>query len=174
MGGIVPLPAAAALDGEVEAGAEHAAKDCRARLASDGSAEKLPAEKTSTADLSTAERDELSQFHQRERATDAAPVSSELEPEEASSGGPRASSATDHQNSADIGLGRAVLAAAQELAHHCQIPGVSEAATAVCMMANLVTDGRDNTRASETRLRQCSTVVMALKRAAKVADKVSY
>lgn len=168
--GIVPLPAAAALEGDVQPSAEHAAKDCRARLASDGSAEKLPAATTSTANLSTAERDELSQFHQRERVTDAAPVSSELKPEEASSGGP---GAADHQNSADIGLGRAVLAAAQELAHHCQIPGVSEAATAVCMMANLVTDGRDNARASESRLRQCSTVVMALKRAAKVADKVS-
>ncbi|CAN0344511.1 unnamed protein product [Ectocarpus sp. 6 AP-2014] len=169
--GIVPLPAASALDGEVEASAEHAAKDCRARLASDGSAEKLPAATTSTANLSTAERDELSQFQQRERVAGAAPVSGELKPEEASSGGPGASSAADDQNSADIGLGRAVLAAAQELAHHCQIPGVSEAATAVCMMANLVTDGRDNARASETRLRQCSTVVMALKRAAKVADK---
>ncbi|CAN0274037.1 unnamed protein product [Ectocarpus sp. 6 AP-2014] len=172
--GIVPLPAASALDGEVEASAEHAAKDCRARLASAGSAEKLPAATTattSTANLSTAERDELSQFHQRERVEDAAPVSGELKPEEASSGGPGASSAADDQNSADIGLGRAVFEAAQELAHHCQIPGVSEAATAVCMMANLVTDGRDNARASESRLRQCSTVVMALKRAAKVADK---
>ncbi|CAM9364466.1 unnamed protein product, partial [Pylaiella littoralis] len=169
--GIVPLPAAAALEGDVQPSAEHAAKDCRARLASDGSAEKLPAATTSTANLSTAERDELSQFHQRDRAKDAAPVSSELKPEQASSGGPGASSAADHQNSADIGLGRAVLAAAQELAHHCQIPGVSEAATAVCMMANLVTDSRDNARASESRLRQCSTVVMALKRAAKVADK---
>ncbi|CBJ29593.1 Hypothetical leucine rich repeat kinase [Ectocarpus siliculosus] len=172
--GIVPLPAASALAGEVEASAEHAAKDCRARLASAGPAEKLPAATTattSTANLSTAERDELSQFHQRERVEDAAPVSGELKPEEASSGGPGASSAADDQNSADIGLGRAVFEAAQELAHHCQIPGVSEAATAVCMMANLVTDGRDNARASESRLRQCSTVVMALKRAAKVADK---
>ncbi|CAN0192791.1 unnamed protein product [Ectocarpus sp. 6 AP-2014] len=172
--GIVPLPAASALDGEVEANAEHAAKDCRARLDSAGSAEKLPAATsatTSNANLSTAERDELSQFHQRERVADAAPVSGELKPAEASSGGPGASSAADDQNSADIGLGRAVLAAAQELAHYCQIPGVSEAATAVCMMANLVTDGRDNARASESRLRQCSTVVMALKRAAKVADK---
>ncbi|CAN0344441.1 unnamed protein product, partial [Ectocarpus sp. 6 AP-2014] len=109
--------AASALDGEVEASAEHAAKDCRARLASDGSAEKLPAATTSTANLSTAERDELSKFHQRERVAGAAPVSGELKPEEASSSGPGASSAADHQNSADIGLGRAVLAAAQELAH---------------------------------------------------------
>lgn len=174
--GIVPLPAASALDGEVEASAEHAVKDCRARLASAGSVEKLPAATTATtsaANLSTAERDELSQFQQRERVAGAAPVSGELKPEEASSGGPGASSAADDQNSADIGLGRAVLAAAQELAHYCQIPGVSEAATAVCIMANLVTDGRDNARASESRLRQCSTVVMALKRAAKVADKVS-
>lgn len=183
-GGIVPPSAPAALDGQVQPSAEHAenaAEGCSARLTSDGSAEKFVAATTastattSTANLSTAERDELSQFHQRERErVVAAPVSGEPKPEEASGGGTGASSAADHQNSADIGLGRVVLAAAQELAHHCQIPGVSEAATAVCMMANLVTDGRDNARASETRLRQCSTVVVALKRAAKVADRVSF
>ncbi|CAM9532219.1 unnamed protein product [Ectocarpus sp. 6 AP-2014] len=66
--GVVPLQAASALDGEVEASAEHAAKDCRARLASAGSAEKVPAATTSTANLSTAERDELSQFQQRARS----------------------------------------------------------------------------------------------------------
>ncbi|CAM9712789.1 unnamed protein product, partial [Ectocarpus sp. 6 AP-2014] len=72
------------------------------------SAEKLPAATTSTANLSTAERDEVSQFQQTERVAGAAPVSGEPKPEEASS-------AADGQNSADIGLGRAVLAAAQEL-----------------------------------------------------------
>ena len=177
-GGIVPPSAPASRDGQAPPSAEHAenvAKGCSALPAGDGSAEKLltattgSTAPTSTANLSTAERDELSQFHQQERV--AASISGGPKPESASSGGPGASSAADH-NSADIGLGRAVLAAAQELVHHCQIPGVSEAASAVCMIANLVTDGRDNARFNESRLRQCGTVVMALKRAAKVADKV--
>ena len=175
--GIVPPPASAALDGRVQSSARRAENatggGSSARRACDGSAERLPAVATiSTATLSTAERDEVSRFHQRE--LEAAPVSGGPGRGEASSGGsPGASSAADRQSPADIGLGRAVLAAAQELAHHCQIPGVSEAANAVLMMVDLVTDSRDNARASELRLRQCSTVVLALKRAAKVADKVS-
>ncbi|CAM9729911.1 unnamed protein product, partial [Ectocarpus fasciculatus] len=173
--GIVPPPASVALDGQVQPSAGHAENAAgggsSARRASDGSAEKLSAVATiSTATLSTAERDEVSRFHQGE--LEAAPVSGGPGREEASSGGgPGASAAADRQSPADIGLGRAVLAAAQELAHHCQIPGVSEAANAVLMIMNLVTDSRDNARASELRLRQCSTVVLALKRAAKVADK---
>ncbi|CAN0504915.1 unnamed protein product, partial [Ectocarpus sp. 12 AP-2014] len=172
-GDIVPPSPAPSRDEQVPPSAEHAnnsAEPCGARLASDGSAEKfLAATTASTANLSTAERDNLSQSHQRERV--AAPFSGGPKSEDASGGDSRASLAAGHQNSAGIGLGRAVLAAAEELVHHCQIPGVSEAATAVCMMANLATDSRDNARASESTLRQCSTVVMALKRAAKVADK---
>lgn len=88
--------------------------------------------------------------------------------------GPGTSSSADRQNSAgDIGLGNAVLAAAQELARSCQVPGVSKAAAAVCIVANMVTDSCENDRASESRLRQCHTIVMALKRAAKVAEKVT-
>lgn len=89
-------------------------------------------------------------------------------------GGSGTSSPADRQKPAgDIGLGHAVLAAAQELAHRCQVPGVSEAASAVCIMATLVTDNRDNDRSSESRLRQCRSIVMALKRADKVVAKVS-
>ena len=131
---------------------------------------------TSTANLSTAEREELAEFHQRQHAGCADPVSGEPRGNDATGGGaPVTTPGADPLDSAgDIGLGQAVLVAAQELAHHCQIPGVSEAAGAVCIMANLVTDSRDNARASETRLRQCRTIVMALKRAARVADKVSW
>lgn len=75
--------------------------------------------------------------------------------------------------SGDIGLGHAVLAAAQELARNCSVPGISEAATAVCMMVNVVTDSRENDRESESRLRQCHAIVMVLKRAAEVVGKVS-
>ncbi|CAM9364389.1 unnamed protein product [Pylaiella littoralis] len=67
-----------------------------------------------------------------------------------------------------MGLGQAVLAAAQELARSCQILGVSEAAGAVCIMANLFSDRRENDKTSASRLRQCRSMVLALKRADKV------
>ena len=134
----------------------------------------------STADMSSPEREELHQFRQRQqRVADAATsVAAGPKLKDASGDGAGTSSAASRRKSAGasagaIGLGQAVLAAAQELAHHCQIPGVSEAASAVCIIANLVADGRDNGRANEARLRQCSTIVLALKRAAKVADRVS-
>ncbi|CAM9820486.1 unnamed protein product, partial [Ectocarpus sp. 8 AP-2014] len=74
-------------------------------------------------------------------------------------------------SSDDLGLGLAVLGAAQELAHQCQIPGISEAAGMLCIMANLFTDSRENDRASDSRLRQCRSIVMALKRAERVVGK---
>ena len=89
------------------------------------------------------------------------------------SGVGEASPAASRNNSAgNIGLGHAVLAAAQELAHHCQVPGISEAASVVCIMANLVTDSRDVSSGSESRLRQCRSIVVVLKRAEKVVDLV--
>lgn len=178
-GGEVVLPSAPA--------SQYAKNGAAAGLAGEddaagGSEEKksLPATASittaSTAAMSTADRDEIAQFHQNQCvANDGTSVSGGPEPGEAS-GGDRAGApaATGRNNSAsDIGLGNAVLAAAQELARSCQIPGVSEAAGAVCMMVNLTTDSRENVRASEVRLRQCRTVVLALKRAAKVADTVS-
>ncbi|CAN0441159.1 unnamed protein product [Pylaiella littoralis] len=167
-GDIVPPSAAVPLDGAGLADGGDAAV---------GSTEKSSPTTTSiatasTANMSTAKRDEVAQFHQGQRAADASPVAGGPKQEKTSGGGTGASSTAGRQNSAgDAGLGNAVLAAAQELAHYCQIPGVSEAAAAVCIMANMVTDSRDNVRASESRLRQCRTVVLALKRAAKVAEK---
>lgn len=176
----------ASLDGPVQSSAHHVSNAGGYRgagpageSAADSSADVIcPATSStvrgSTANVSTTEQEERAQFHQREHVADATSDAGGPKQEEASGGGTRPSSAADHQDSAgNIGLGHAVLAAAQELVHHCQIPGVSEAAIAVCMMANLVTDSRENARASESRLRQCSTVVMALKRAAKVVDQVS-
>ena len=89
-------------------------------------------------------------------------------------GGEDSSATTRHHGSAgNIGLGHAVLTAAQELAHHCQVPGISEAAAMLCIMANLVADSRENDRASDSRLRQCRSIVIALERAEKVVGKVS-
>ncbi|CAM9415830.1 unnamed protein product [Ectocarpus fasciculatus] len=126
----------------------------------------------STTNLSTYERAELA-------VPEAASVASGPRREQASvggggggGGGREASSAADHPNSSDdLGLGHAVLGAAQELARHCQVPGISEAAGVLCIMANLFMDSRDNDRESDSRLRQCRSIVMALERAEKVVGK---
>ncbi|CAN0189135.1 unnamed protein product, partial [Ectocarpus sp. 6 AP-2014] len=167
-----------------------------AGLGGEGSAAVLPsAEKSttdttstathSTANVSTHERAELAVFQQRQDVLEAATVASGSRPVPASGssggvggvdvgvGGAReTSSAADRQNSSeDLGLGHAVLGAAQELARHCQVPGISEAAAVLCIMANLFTDNRENDRENDSRLRQCRSIVMALKRAEKVVGK---
>ncbi|CAN0007820.1 unnamed protein product [Ectocarpus sp. 12 AP-2014] len=125
----------------------------------------------STANMSTAEQEEVSEYRQRQREADAASVAGgpNSEGEASGGGGTAASQAASRQSSAsDMGLGQAVLAAAQELARSCQIPGVSEAAGAVCIMVNLFSDSRQNDKASASRLRQCRSMVLALQRADKV------
>ncbi|CAN0166390.1 unnamed protein product, partial [Scytosiphon promiscuus] len=176
--GISPPSALVPRDGRVQPGAEGAKNGGRTYGAGLGGGEAVHhfAEKMSTAALSTAsssaanmstvERAELAQFFQRQS------VYGGSKSVDASGGSSSASSATERNRAAyELRLGHAVLAAAQELAHHCQTPGISEAATAVCIMARLVTDGRDNDRTSDLRLRQCRSIVVALKRAAKVADR---
>ncbi|CAM9813472.1 unnamed protein product [Scytosiphon promiscuus] len=69
-----------------------------------------------------------------------------------------------------VEFGQGVLAAALELVHHCQIPGVSEAATAVSILIRLVSDSRD-LRRGDTRVKQCRSIVVMLERAAKVLGK---
>lgn len=128
----------------------------------------------STANVSTAERSEMAQFYHGQSGAGAASVGDGPQPEEVSGRG-RASSAADRPGEAGgVGLGHAVLMAAQELARNCQLPGVSEAAAVVCILVNLVTDSRQNNDGSDARLRQCRSIVMMLNRAAKVAGKVSY
>lgn len=156
-----------------------AIEDCGAGLAgedtADSSAEKsltttaASVTTSSTADVSTHERAELAQFHQRQSASS---IASEPQPEDASGDSEAPSAADRRKSGGDIGLGHAVLAAAQELAHQCQVPGISEAAAVVCIMANLVTDNRESDRAGESRLRQCRSFVTVLKRAEKVVAKV--
>ena len=123
----------------------------------------------STANMSTVEQEEVAQFRQRQLPADAVAIGPTKEGEALG-----ASSSTSRRGSnGDIGLGQAVLAAAQELARSCQIPGVSEAAGVLCIMANLFTDSRDIDQASKSRLRQCRSIVLALTRADKVVAKVS-
>eukprot|EP00903_Cladosiphon_okamuranus_P021836 g20079.t1 len=125
----------------------------------------------STASMSTAEQEEVAQFRQRQ--ADAAPVANGPTKEALVGDTAASSSASRRGSNGDIGLGQAVLAAAQELARSCQIPGVSEAAGVLCVMANLFTDSRDIDQASKSRLRQCRSIVLALTRADKVVAKVS-
>ncbi|CAM9704764.1 unnamed protein product [Ectocarpus sp. 12 AP-2014] len=70
-----------------------------------------------------------------------------------------------------VGYGQAVMAAAQELAQHCQIPGVSEAATAVSILVRLVSDGRDYAVRGDAGVKRCRSIVIMLERAAKVLGK---
>lgn len=77
------------------------------------------------------------------------------------------------KTSSGVEYGQAVLAAAQELAHHCQIPGVSEAATAVSILINLVMDSRDLLSRGDAAAKRCRSILIMLERAAKVLGKVS-
>lgn len=155
----------------VAGGAGVAGKD------TDFSAELLPATASvatsSTAGVSTDTKVELAEFRQNQSAADAASIAGGPQSDQASGGGEAPSAADRNKPAGDIGLGHAVLAAAQELAHHCQVPGISEAAAALCTMANLVKDSRENDRASDSRLRQCRSIVAVLQRASKVVGKVS-
>lgn len=87
----------------------------------------------------------------------------------------RASSAANRpRHPQGVGLGHAALAAAQELAPHCQVPLVSEAVAGVCVMANLVTDCQDIIVDSTARLKQCRSIKVILEQADKVAEEVGF
>jgi len=88
---------------------------------------------------------------------------------EEASGGSEASLAADHLSSAVV-LKDVVFAEAQELARNCQVPGISEAAEAVCTMVLAMGD-RENYRVG---LQRCRAIGRTLKQAAKVLDKVRW
>lgn len=62
--------------------------------------------------------------------------------------------------------------AAQELAYHCLIPGISEAAAAVSILVTLFSDGRDLNSGYDANLKHCRSIVSMLERASKLAGKV--
>ncbi|CAM9214898.1 unnamed protein product [Ectocarpus sp. 12 AP-2014] len=98
----------------------------------------------STADVSTGERTaEVAGFgFSAEECADGAPSVAAPAPTAGPAGGGR-------RTSSGVGYGQAVLAAAEELADHCQIPGVSAAATAVSILIHLVLNSRDLTSRGE-------------------------
>ena len=122
----------------------------------------------STANMSTAERAELGQF--RQSMASAASVDDSTPGELRES---RVSSTRGRRGSrAGVGVGEAVMKTARDLAYHCQIPGVSEAAAAVSTLIQLVSDSRDVNIGCDANLRQCRTIVLMLDRASKVAGEV--
>ncbi|CAM9849968.1 unnamed protein product [Ectocarpus sp. 6 AP-2014] len=81
---------------------------------------------------------------------------------------PAAAAGDRRRTSSGVGCGQAVLAAAEKLAHSCQIPGISEAATAVSILIRLVLDSRDLT--SSPGVKRCRSIVVMLERASKGGD----
>ena len=122
---------------------------------------------TSTANMSTAERADVLPVYEGQRVARAAPAG-------ADGVGFDSSSASDRRGSrGGIGLGEAVMEAAENLAYHCQIPGVSEAASVVSTLVKLVSDSRDISSGGDSNLRQCRSIVRTLERASTVAGRVS-
>lgn len=125
----------------------------------------------SRAHSSTDESAELERLHPIPSMAGAASAAGRPQSGGASGGG--ASSLAERQRPpSHFGVGNAVLAAINELANQCEIPGFSEAAEVVRILANLVKDCRDNDSASGVRLRQCRSMLLLLRRAAEVVDKV--
>lgn len=138
----------------------------------DGSAERAFIDTTSTVNISTGEQDKSTPAYGGGGLAGAAFFSDEPKPTLAEIG---PSSSSDRRASSDgIGLGQAVGDAAHELARNCHIPGVSEAAAAVAILVNMVTDNRDTKNGTEASLRRCRSIVMMLQRAAKVLGKVRW
>lgn len=71
-----------------------------------------------------------------------------------------------------IGVGNAVVAAAQELARMTQVPGVAEAAGLVIVLMNLVTDSSNITGTVIHMVKRCRSVMVLLRRAASVLEEV--
>lgn len=128
----------------------------------------LPTEKSSlhatnsTANVSTKERNDL--------AGTAIPPENDPVPGD---GGAPSMAGVRRTSDGGVGYGQAVMAAAQELAQHCQIPGVSEAVTAVSILVRLVSGNRDYAVRSDAGVKRCWSIVMVLERAAKVLGKAS-
>ena len=69
------------------------------------------------------------------------------------------------KRSTDIGMGRAVFESAKELANSSQIPGVSELATVVSILVNLLVDNKGNKNSTDASIRRCRSLITLLKRA---------
>lgn len=176
----VVSPSPATITGNVKAKTDptmHAGKDgggyaaFAEGLSEDGPTNLASAVATSTSNASTGERDEINQAY-RENVIPGA-VLVDDNPESTLDEIGTLSSTGRRGSSSGIGLGHAVVEAAQDLARNCHIPGVTEVATVVSILANLVMDNRHHTKGTYASLKRCQSIVMLLQRAAKVLGRVS-
>lgn len=116
----------------------------------------------STGNISTAERADLAQAFRGRDVESGAFVADDI-PLEVRRRRPSGGS---------VGVARAVMEAARDLAQSSPILGVSEAATAVSILVDLVTNSKDNQSGGEERLKRCRSIVVLLQRASKVLGKV--
>ena len=116
----------------------------------DGSAQPALIITTSTANISTGERDEFAPAYRGGSVAGAAFVADKHKLTLDEFG---ASSPTDRRGrSSGFGLSQAVGDTARELARNCQIPGVVEVAAAVSVLVDLVTDNQDTKNGTEASL----------------------
>ena len=121
----------------------------------DGSAQPALIITTSTANISTGERDEFGPAYSGGSVASAAFIADKhkLTLDEI-----RASSPTDRRGpSTGFGLYQAVGDTARELARSCQIPGVAEVAAAVSVLVDLVTDNQNMLRRASSGAGQSSS-----------------
>ena len=71
-----------------------------------------------------------------------------------------------------IGVGHAVMAAAQELAQMSQIPGIPEAARLVIILMNLLTDSSNIMGTADHMVKRCRSLMVLLRRAASLLEEV--
>lgn len=126
---------------------------------------------TSTVSSSARRRDECNSVYSGDGVAGDAYVANERKPNVDDVGS--SSSTGRRKSSRGSGLGRAVAELAQQLALNSQIPGVSEAAGAVSILVDLLTNNRENKKGAEASLKRCGSIVVMLQRAAKVLGKVS-
>lgn len=136
----------------------------------DGGAQNRRVDKTiSIGGISTEKKGGAPPLHVGDSGGNAVALPTTSGPGDAAIGGsdsPRRSSA------GGIGVARAVMEAAQELAQKSQIPGVCDAATLLAVLVNLVTDNMGNIEGVEWRIKRCRSILIMLERAARVLGKV--
>lgn len=76
------------------------------------------------------------------------------------------------ESASDSEVVKAVVEAARNLATQSHFPGVSEAATLVSILVNLVSDDHACSAEVESRVKRCRLVIMMLQRASLVIGKV--
>lgn len=77
-----------------------------------------------------------------------------------------------HAHGPAVNMIQAVMDAAETLAEHSIVPGISEAAALVGVLVRLATDHRSNPVSVEKRVRWCRSIVAMLERAAELLGKV--